>query len=62
LPYFQRHTIYPFAMATADLSASAPRLEAIEQALGLPGMAGVLALLALKADSRTPASRFSPRD
>ena len=59
LPYFQNHTIYPFAMSTADLPVSVPRLAAIEQALALPGRAGVVALLALKAGSRTPHSRFS---
>jgi len=59
LPYFQNHTIYPFAMSTADLPVSVPRLAAIEQALALPGRAGVVALLALKAGSRTPDSRFS---
>ena len=40
LPYFQHHTICPFAMSTADLPGSVPRLAAIEQALELPGWSG----------------------
>jgi hypothetical protein len=58
-PYFQQHTICPFAMSTMDLSVAVPRLWAIEQALELAGRGGVHALLGLKAGSRTPDSRFT---
>jgi len=59
VPYSENHAIHPFAMATADLSVALPRLDDIEQALSLPGRAGVLALLALKSGARTPQSQLS---
>jgi hypothetical protein len=53
-PRYLRHTVYPFATLTSDITAALPRLQAIENALAKPGRLGLLALLRLRATGGTP--------
>jgi hypothetical protein len=54
-PRYQRHTVYPFACLTSDISTALPRLHAIDAALAMPGKLGLLGLLRLKTHSEGPA-------
>ena len=54
-------TFYPFALSVPDVGArSLPRVDAIENALALPGRKAVLELLALKRTAAPPRSRLEP--
>src|SRR5262245_5105266 len=44
----QNSTVYPFALLSADLISSMPRITKIEEALALPGKQALLALFGLK--------------
>jgi hypothetical protein len=57
---YQYCTVYPFALLTADLVASMPRLDEIEQALSLPGKQALLALFRLKRLKSTVKSSLEP--
>ncbi|MCC6791106.1 MAG: cyclic nucleotide-binding domain-containing protein, partial [Thermomicrobiales bacterium] len=62
-PRYQYCTVYPFAAASTDIStAMIARLQAVEDALEVPGKRGLLALLALKKDIQKPRSSFEPRE
>jgi len=49
---FVERTCFPFAFLTADVPSAMPRLLAMEAALAQPGRSGLVALLALKTDTR----------
>jgi hypothetical protein len=51
--HFEEHVVYPFAILVNEevKACIATRVEAIEQALELPGKKGILALLALRRDA-----------
>jgi cAMP-dependent protein kinase regulator len=56
-PRYQFCTVYPFSILASDISsATLARLDAVEQALALPGKQGLVALIALKKDVQTPRS------
>jgi cyclic nucleotide-binding protein len=57
---YQNTVVYPFAFLTADLSAARERLEAVEQAIALPGKRGLAALFVLKRDIRIAPSSLEP--
>jgi hypothetical protein len=57
--HLHRH-FYPFALLVSDLSAAAPRLDAIEAAMNLPGNEGSLALLEIQRDTHVPPSSLLP--
>jgi CRP-like cAMP-binding protein len=54
-PRYRRHTVYPFACLSSDISTALGRLEAIDRALARPGKLALLALLRLKARHEGPA-------
>lgn len=54
-PRYRRHTVYPFACLTSDISTALPRLHAIDQALTKPGRFALLSLLRLKTHRDGPA-------
>ena len=55
-------TFYPFALSVPDVAArSLTRVDAVEQALALPGREAVLELLALRRTAAPPPSRLEPR-
>src|SRR5712691_9605604 len=56
-PRYQFCTVYPFSILASDIStATLSRLDAVEQALELPGKQALVALIALKKDLQTPRS------
>jgi hypothetical protein len=60
-PRYQYCTVYPMAILSSDVSRDMlDRLSAIEAALEQPGKRGLLALFALKKDTRSPKSTLEP--
>lgn len=60
-PRYERNTVYPFALLSADLAETVERrLSRIEAALALPGEAGHAVLEALKGDARLLHSSLEP--
>jgi CRP-like cAMP-binding protein len=57
--YLQRNS-HAFAFLVSDLSVGLGRVEAIEQALALPGEQALEALLALRRDLQVPTSSLAP--
>ncbi len=56
-PRYQYCTVYPFSILASDIStATLARLDAVEQALALPGKQAVVALIGLKKDIPLPRS------
>jgi cAMP-dependent protein kinase regulator len=56
-PRYQFCTVYPFSILASDISsATLTRLDAVEQALELPGKQALVALIGLKKDIQTPRS------
>jgi len=56
-PRYQYCTVYPFSILASDIStATLARLDAVEQALALPGKQALVALIALKKDIQAPRS------
>ena len=62
-PRYQYCVVYPMAALSSDISREMiARLDAVEEALELPGKRGLLGLFALKRDTRAPKSTLEPAE